>query len=239
MTRQSLSRRQMVLAGVSAIAAGLLSAPGQSGDAFSIGKPLPAGENLMQEHAVLGRVLLIYENLAHRFERGKSDPANCMMSATEIIINHIQGQHERVEELIIFPVLRQANVLTDLVSVLVAQHKAGQELTDAIKTKMNGGGHKTSAGRAELAHLAQQFSQMYRPHSLREDTVIYPRMHQILTESEYVDLSARVQELESHMVHDSTLDQIIQQVDEIEIALGIHDLAKFTANVRKSNSCVI
>lgn len=207
----------------------------QPASAFSIGKPIQAGEDLMQEHGVLGRTLLIYEELAKQLQKNDAIPLDCLTGATEIIIRYVQGQHERVEELLIFPALTKANQLGDLVSILINQHKVGHELTETIKKKLVGPSYKTKPGREELANLLLMFSQMFRPHMLREDTVIFPRLHEIMDEHEYKTLSTKIQALESSMVNSTDLADILKQLDGIETMLGIHNLAKFTANFSPSD----
>jgi hemerythrin-like domain-containing protein len=231
--QNSQSRRQILLA----CATGMLASANGKADAFSIGKSIQiqAGEDLMQEHGILGRTLLIYEELADLFEHDKPDPQDCLPGATEIIIKYVQGQHERVEELLIFPALTKANALPDLVSVLVTQHKVGHELTNTIKKKTEQGSHKTKQGRLDLANLLKMFSTMFRPHMLREDTVIFPRLHEIMNEAQYEELSTKVQSLESNMVNSTDLGSILRQLEGIEGALGIHNLAKFTAEIAPSN----
>ena len=223
-------RRQFLFAGLGA-ASGLIATAAPSVSAFSIGRPLLAGEDLMQEHGVLGRLLLIYEELARRFEKGDAEPSDCLLQSTNIIVDYIQGHHERVEELMIFPALRHAGVLSELVSVLVSQHEAGRTVTDAITKRVKAGGLKSRDVRLELAGLMRMFLRMYRPHALREDTVVFPELHRMLSETQYQELSTRIQTLEKAMVHNDDLNDIVKRLDQIEIALGIHDLTSFTAKL--------
>jgi hemerythrin-like domain-containing protein len=226
----STSRRTLLVAGLGA-ASELAVSAFQSTVAFGIGKPISAGEDLMQEHGVLGRLLLIYEELARRFEKGDADPSDCLLQSTSIIVDYIQGHHERVEELMIFPALRKAGVLPELVAVLVSQHEAGRTVIDAITKRVHDGAIKANDGRLESASLMRMFLHMYRPHALREDTVVFPTLHRTLSESQYQELSTRIQTLEKAMVHNDDLIDIVKRLDQIEIALGIHDLASFTAKV--------
>lgn len=226
------SRRQLLISGASLAASALAFGVSQPGHTFKTIEPVAAGELLMQEHGVLGRILLIYDRAATFLQRADNIARVYpqLILATKLVKTHIQAQHERVEELLIFPVLTKANKETDLVAVLVAQHQAGQECNEAISMKLK---YKlqTASNRKEIARLARAFSSMFRPHALREDTVIYPKLLQILGETGYAELSAKVDALEDKMANDLSLSEIVSQVASIETALGVNDLSQFTVKV--------
>ncbi len=228
MKGDSLDRRKFLFVFASSLSMAAVNSPVI---AFPTSAPgVQAVEDLMQEHGVLGRLLLIYEEGARKLLLDK--PGEAMTSiagATEILINHIQGQHERVEELMIFPVLNRANQLPELVSTLVSQHKAGRDITQDIQDLAAMRADKTETGRAQVARLANSYVRMFRPHALREDTVLYPKLRTMLSATEYGELSEKVKNLESKMKNNGDLSAILGKVDEIETAMGIHDLAKFTS----------
>src|SRR3954470_3577247 len=70
-------------------------------------------EDLMREHGLLNRVLLVYEECARRLDSGEE--VKVLPDAAKIIRDFIEGYHERLEEQQLFPRFRKANKLTDLV----------------------------------------------------------------------------------------------------------------------------
>lgn len=61
------------------------------------------GEDLMQEHGVLERILLIYDEAARRIESSEHlDPA-VIVSAAGIIRRFVEDYHEKLEEHVVFP----------------------------------------------------------------------------------------------------------------------------------------
>jgi hypothetical protein len=119
-------------------AGAMLSVPGLAGAARAKeddnAKPegVTPPEDLMREHGVLDRVLLIYEAGLRKFSEGETfDPAVISGSA-QIVRQFIERYHERNEELHLFPRFRAAGQMLDLVNVLYQQHQAGRRLTDAI-----------------------------------------------------------------------------------------------------------
>ena len=95
--------------------------------------PVTPTEDLMREHGLLNRVLLIYEESARRLgAKGDFDPRVLSESAA-IIKNFIENYHEKLEEDYLFPRFRKAGRLTDLVAVLLQQHEAGRRVTAQIQ----------------------------------------------------------------------------------------------------------
>lgn len=218
------TRRQLI----AATSVALASALALPASAFREPSPLTAGEDLMQEHGVFGRILLIYQTIADDFQRGQTRHVDNLLSATKLIVDYIEGHHERIEELLVFPELTKGDKHGDLVATLVHQHQVGKDITTMIQKRFV----SKKVSRSNLTDTARSmraYAAMFRPHALREDTVVYPAIRESMTANQYAEFSGRVRELEDKMVHVGDLQQLVKQVSEIEIALGIHDLSKFTA----------
>src|SRR5262245_27465279 len=78
-------------------------------------------EDLMREHGVLNRILLIYEESARRLDARKPMPIETLASAADIIRRFIEQYHEKLEEEHLFPRFEKANKLVDLVATLRKQ----------------------------------------------------------------------------------------------------------------------
>ncbi len=89
-------------------------------------------EDLMREHGVLRRVLLIYEEAISRINGSKELPPGVIADSAGIIRRFVEDYHEKLEEDEIFPRFEKAGKLNDLVEVLFVQHQAGRRLTDSI-----------------------------------------------------------------------------------------------------------
>lgn len=89
-------------------------------------------EDLMREHGVLNRVLLVYEAGLQKFARGEDFDVAILARAAGIVHEFIEDYHERNEEQQLFPRFRKAGQMVELVNVLYQQHQAGRRLTDSI-----------------------------------------------------------------------------------------------------------
>jgi len=181
------------------------------------------GEDLMQEHGVLERVLLIYDEAAQRIDRGAQvDPA-LLAAAAGLVHRFVEDYHEKQEEDFVFPRLESAGRETALVAVLRRQHARGREVTDEI-IRLAGAGRPDAA----LGALLRSFQRMYRPHAAREDTVLFPAFRKIVGGSEYRDLGEKFEDREHEVFGEDGFEKAVAEATRIETALGIGDLDQFT-----------
>jgi len=104
------------LTGVSALAG--CSSHEEEGE----GKEVSPPEDLMQEHGLLNRILLIYDTARNNLLTRTPFPVEALAGAAGIIRTFVEDYHERQEEQYLFPRFQKANQLTDLVQVLLQQH---------------------------------------------------------------------------------------------------------------------
>ena len=220
--------RRVVLLGGGALAVGATGAGPAQAFTRSSPAPVPATEDLMREHGVLKRVLLVYRELIRRFQAGEQLPAQPLRDAALIIHDYIEGFHEGLEEGYVFPRLRRAGQLTSTVSILLVQHARGRELTQLILSGATPKGIATASTRARLAAVMTAFDRMYEPHEAREDTVVFPAFRRIVPAKELADLGQHFAELENQQFGAGEFDSMVGRVAEIERTLGIYDLAQFT-----------
>src|SRR5438309_1982836 len=169
MELQSLSRRAAFGASVGLAAGAALLLPGcsKSEDKDKAGEDVSATEDLMREHGVLRRILVVYRETAGllRATPGKLDAA-ALGQAAKLFQTFGEDYHERkLEEQHIFPAVQKAGgEAGGLVQTLLAQHDRGREITQYIQGKCAGG--KVATGDAEaLARSLESFARMYEAHT--------------------------------------------------------------------------
>src|SRR5437868_6792525 len=145
-------------------------------------------EDLMREHSVLKRVLLIYREVMNRIDSKRDFPPDVVMSSAKLIRTFVEDYHEKLEEDYLFPRFHKANKLVELVDVLNQQHQKGRTLTDRIMQIATASALKDDNQRANLRRLLYQFVRMYEPHEAREDTVLFPAFRKIVSKHEYAAL---------------------------------------------------
>lgn len=188
-------------------------------------------EDLMREHGVLKRVLLVYGEAIRRLETNQDLPPETILDSAKIIRAFIEDYHEKLEEDFLFPRFRKAGKLVDLVEVLVQQHRGGRKLTDLTMQLATHHVLKSTDERRKLADSLRQFIRMYNPHEAREDTVLFPEFRKIVTGHEYNSLGEDFEKKEHELFGEEGFERMVDKVTGIEKRLGIYDLSQFTPKV--------
>jgi hemerythrin-like domain-containing protein len=187
-----------------------------------------AAEDLMREHGVLNRILLIYEEGLRRLRNKEEVSPDVFLKPATLVRKFVEDYHEKLEEDFIFPEFEKRMKLTELTKVLRDQHKAGRRVTDVMLRNAAPDEFRKEDARKELVTACQAFIRMYRPHEAREDTVLFPALHKILTAKQLDALGDKFEEEENRLFGKEGFEKTVEQVAGIEKQLGIYDLAKFT-----------
>jgi len=188
-------------------------------------------EDLMREHGVLKRVLLIYREVMNRIDSKRDFPPDVVMSSAKLIRAFVEDYHEKLEEDYLFPRFHKANKLTALVDVLKQQHEKGRTLTDRTMQVATAAAMTDAGQRANLRNLLYQFVRMYEPHEAREDTLLFPAFKTIVSKHEYDALGGEFEMKENQLFHGDGFEKNVDAVAKLEKELGIYDLAQFTPSV--------
>jgi hemerythrin-like domain-containing protein len=186
-------------------------------------------EDLMREHGVLNRILLIYDHHVQLLEKKRPFDGSILVNAADIVRHFVEEYHEKLEEDFLFPRFRKAKKLVALVDTLQAQHKAGRDLTAEIRELGATASLKyVSTDSEKLADALRAFLRMYRPHEAREDTVLFPAFRSIVSPHEYASLGDDFEKKEDELFGEDGFFKIVDQVVALEKRLGIYELAQFT-----------
>ncbi|MDN5860820.1 MAG: hypothetical protein L0H84_19625 [Pseudonocardia sp.] len=192
------------------------------------GPPLPATEDLMREHGLLNRILVIYDEVGRRLGADQPVPAGPLHQAAQIVLRFVHEHHEHLEEQYVFAPLQGTDrEITRLTEVLATQHSRGELITVSVASRTSGA--LSAADRQALAGELAAFARMYLPHESREDTVVFPRLRDALGAAAFAALSEQFAQLEDERFGAHGFAEVVDQVADIEKTLGIADLAQFTA----------
>jgi hemerythrin-like domain-containing protein len=194
-------------------------------------KQVGAVEDLMREHGVLRRALLVYIETVPKLRANPAGvDAGAIARTAKLFRSFGEDYHERMlEEAHIFPTLRKAgSPAAAYLDVLIAQHNRGREITDYILSVGGKGG--IGSGEAEpLARVFETFVLMYQNHTAREDTVVFPAWKNALSERQRREMGDRFEDIERRTFGEDGYEDAVKQIAEIEQSLGFADLAQFTA----------
>lgn len=188
-------------------------------------------EDLMREHGVLVRCVVIYRETMRRIDAKQDFPPDVIAGTAKLIRSFVEDYHEKLEEDQLFPRFRKAGKLVDLVEVLKTQHQKGRIVTDKILQMANASVVKNHDDLMNLRWHMDMFVRMYEPHEAREDTVLFPEFRKIVSPHEYDALGEEFEKKENQLFGGEGFEKNVDQVAELEKRLGIYDLAHFTPPV--------
>jgi hemerythrin-like domain-containing protein len=200
-------------------------------DENKMGGEVTAAEDLMREHGVLRRALLIYTVAAMKLRGNPSAVAPEALQQTAKLFKAFgEDYHEKkLEEVYIFPAVKKAGgEAASYPDILIAQHNRGREITDYILGLTQG--PKLGAANAEqMAGALESFVMMYRTHAAREDTIIFPAWKQTMTGEQLDEMNDKFEDIEHEQFGEDGFEAAVKQISAIEGSLGMADIAQFTA----------
>ena len=221
-----LPRRRLIVAFPATALAGasLFSSAEKTGGKGE--EEVSTNEDLMREHGILKRVLLAYGEIIRRVRARQDFPPQAVADGATIIRKFIEDYHEKLEEDHLFPRFRKSGKLVDLVNTLQTQHQAGRRVTERILS--TAASLKTADDRTRLAADLEAFNRMYAPHEAREDTILFPALHKIVSANEYDAMGEQFEGIERKTFGGDGFDIYVDKVAALEKQLGIYDLKQFT-----------
>jgi hemerythrin-like domain-containing protein len=189
-----------------------------------------ATEDLMREHGVLRRALLVYQETASRLNDGLPIPAEPLQKTAKLFRAFGEEYHEKkLEEVYIFPAVKKGGgAAGGYADVLIAQHQRGREITDFILAST--AAPKVSAANVKpFAAALVSMVRMYEHHAAIEDTVVFPAWKQTLNSKQLDEMNEKFEEIEHEQFGEDGFEDALTQIAEVEQSLGLSDLAQFTA----------
>jgi hemerythrin-like domain-containing protein len=189
-----------------------------------------ATEDLMREHGVLRRILIVYREAAAMLRAGTALDAAALADAANLFRVFGEDYHERkLEEAHIFPRVSQAGGAGGgLIDTLITQHRRGREINLFLIDRCHSG-RIAGADVAPISQALDGFARMYERHAAVEDTIVFQQWRKLLSRHERDEASEQFEAIERAQFKGDGFDQGVTQVGAIEQRLGLASLAGFTA----------
>jgi hemerythrin-like domain-containing protein len=197
-------------------------------DAEDAEPEVTATEDLMREHGILRRALLVYQETATSLTANVSVATPPLQKTAKLFRAFGEEYHEKkLEEAYIFPAVKKAGgAAGGYADILIAQHQRGREITDFIIAATSGA--KVSNSKSFAAAL-ESLVRMYEHHAAIEDTVVFPAWKLTLNAEQLDEMNDKFEEIEHQQFGEDGFENALQQMVEIEQSLGLADLSRFTA----------
>ncbi len=191
------------------------------------GKVSPT-EDLMREHGILRRIMLVYDEIARRLKQGAEFPLQVLTEANDIIRRFMQDYHETNEQFHLFNWFGNTGKMVELVAILYQQPLAGRKLIDKVKILSTEDNLKNPSERLRVAEFLNTFNQVYRRHAVWEDTVLFPACRSVIPPKDFTAVGQAFDREEEKLFGPDGYKKIVGQVADLEQKLAIHDLQQFT-----------
>jgi hemerythrin-like domain-containing protein len=211
---QQLTRRELIAKGATVSAATLIVPSVLHAAPESKEPEVTATEDLMREHGVLRRALLVYTESTPKIRSNAASLDATALYRTGILFRDFgENYHEKMlEEEHIFPVVRKGGgEPAKLTDILLAQHARGREITSYLLAVTKSGKIATANAEA-LARSLDAFVLMYRNHAAREDTIVFPAWKTHFTNKQLDELSDQFEDIEHKMFGKDGFDDAVAKI---------------------------
>lgn len=159
--------------------------------------------DLMREHALLDRILRIYESVCRNpFLTGKQKKH--FIKIVNIVSTFIENYHEPMEEKYIFPHFPRK----DTIKHLIKQHKKSKKMTKHILESIN--------DPDELTSSLHKYIQMYREHEIIENTEVFEYYYHNVPREKQAKIYEIFEKTEDEKFGRHALTKFIEAVIEAE-----------------------
>ena len=181
-----------------------------------------AVEDLMREHGVIRRVLVVYRESAVRLRVNPlAVPPDALQSAAKLMQNFGEDYHEKaLEEAHLFPAVKGAGgAAAALIDALLAQHQRGREITGYVLSSTR---QAIGVAQAEpIARALEAFARMYEAHAAQEDTVVFQAWKKSMSKKQLEDMGDLFEDIEHKTFGKDGFDDASQKIAAIEASLGL------------------
>jgi hemerythrin-like domain-containing protein len=193
-------------------------------------------EDLMREHGVVERILLIYQRILEKAITGQEIDISAINRASQMVDMYVSNHHEKDEEEYIFPKFREANYIVEIVDTLENQHDVARELNRQIMDLSSQGADISQEDLVRLLDRCGMYINMYLPHISRENTIVFPTFFDIVSNEYIQDIKEKMEDEEEQALGDTGFRGLVGRVSEIEKQVGCHDLEQYTANLKEPDT---
>jgi hemerythrin-like domain-containing protein len=222
--RNFLVKSGILIATTSIFGAACFGEPKKEKKAWKV----PPTEDLMREHGILRRIMLVYDEISRRLKQGEEFPLQVLADANNIIRQFMQDYHEKNEQFHLFNWFSNTGKLVELVAILYQQHLAGRKLIDRVRVLSTEDNLRNPSERVRVAEFLNTFNQVYRRHAAWEDTVLFPAFRSIISPKDFAAVGETFEREEEKLFGPDGYEKIVGQVADLEKKLAIYDIQLFT-----------
>lgn len=226
----TLTRRSAIAASAAVTSWAVAVRPALADEApdTEVAAPVTAPEDLMREHGILNRLMLVYEAALAPPASAREHIHEVLHGAASLVRSFIEDYHGMLEEKFVFPEFDRQRTLTSLVTSLREQHRVGRMLTGVVLRNATADGLANDATRAEITRASRDFIRMFRAHEAWEDTELFPAYRGLVSPARLAELGEQFEEIEHRKFGKDGFADTVKTVARLEHHVGIQGLDAYT-----------
>ncbi len=181
-----------------------------------------ATEQLKQDHQEIMRFLAVLEYIGKQIKEGKVFPAELYFRFIDFMYDFINKCHHSKEEKYYFPIVENHGIATrGFIEKLLEDHEHGRHYIPNFEETA----HRIESGDRAAADLIPQIANNYvtlfRPHTLKEDNVLFKAAEQTLSSREKEKLHDQFEEIEEKQLGSGRHQEFLDMLDGWEHDFGL------------------
>jgi hemerythrin-like domain-containing protein len=175
-------------------------------------------EMLKEEHRMIERMLRVLEAVSGELDRGGDVPSKVIGEIIDFIRTFADQCHHAKEEDLLFTraELRGLPRHGGPIGVMLDEHELGRrnvrEMAEALTEYDKGG----EGARSTIARNTTGYAQLLSQHILKEDSILYPMIDNILTEDDESELTEKFEQVEHERIGEGRHHSYIELVERLE-----------------------
>ena len=177
-------------------------------------------EDLMNEHRVIERMLVVVSRAADRLNEGREVGSEVFVGAADFFKNFADRCHHGKEEKLLFKKMMERGVSGEVgpIAVMLREHEDGRahvrKIAELSARKLD------ERSRTELIKHAKAYVDLLGQHIQKEDNILYPMANQILTSEDQKELEKGFDEVEEKIMGPGVHERYHHMIEEWEEKLG-------------------
>lgn len=182
---------------------------------------VPAPEDLFRDHAILRRILIVFDECARITRAGGQYDPRIVLHAANVFAHFGAAYHAKAEERYIFPLFRHTGV-APIVDNLKREHARAGEYVRHITALAESG------KQGELAVILPEFSWFYRRHAAHEDISVFSQIRSLFTTQRTMhELDERLEWFENETLGPDGVERAVGALYAIEAPLGLDTVSLY------------
>lgn len=180
---------------------------------------MKATQILMDEHAIIVRVLDALDQAADKMEKGEQIPPQFFLDAADFIKGFADGCHHMKEEGVLFKAMAANGLSEEIgpIAVMLSEHEAGRAYTRGMRQAAQQLAAGDAAARAGLLANARGYTALLRQHIFKENMILFPLADRVIPASLHEEVADGFERVEHEETGEGVHEKYLALAEKLEM----------------------